>query len=99
MIEIKGQLQLFMWSIEKSISLYKAIRLCIVLRLIRSEFYIIDEVVSECMGKVSEILPINAHIQHVERILMVKMRNVGDFATNHLAIIHSLCTEPVRIVI
>lgn len=51
------------------------------------------------MRQFSEILAIEADVQHIEGAVCVEMRNVRYFATDSLVFISALCTDPILTVL
>ena len=47
------------------------------------------------MGKLSKILPVETHVQHIKRTLGIEMRNVRNFTTDRIALVSTFNTSPV----
>jgi hypothetical protein len=47
------------------------------------------------MWELSEVLTIQANVDHIEGILVVEVRNIWDFATNNFILVVTLCTNPI----
>jgi hypothetical protein len=49
------------------------------------------------MRELSKILAVQANIDHIEWILVIKMWDIRNFTTNRLILIYTLCTNPILI--
>lgn len=79
-IKTQSYPELLVWCVKQPISLYGNFRLCLILTLIGRNLDIRDEVISESVRQLSEVLTIDANIKHVEGILMIEVRNVRNLA-------------------
>lgn len=51
------------------------------------------------MRQISKILTIDADVKHIERILMIEMRNIWNFTSNYLIVIYTFSAKPVGVVV
>ena len=94
-LETEGNLQLFMGGIEEPLPLHLALGFIVVHALTGFYFGVRNEVVPEGMGEFCKVLPIKTHIQHIKRVFMTEVLNIGDLAASCIAVVCSLCTHPV----
>jgi hypothetical protein len=98
-IEIKSNFELLSRRVEQSRPLDSALRLAIIQTLIRLDFGVRNEIVSESMSNFGEILPIETDVQHKKGTFVVEVRNVRDFAAYYFVLVDSLRTDPVLAVL
>jgi hypothetical protein len=67
--------------------------------LIWGDFELSNEIISECVRQLSKILPIDAYVQHVKWVFMIKMGDVRDLARDNFVLVMPLCAEPVGVVV
>lgn len=94
-VEIQVNLQLLMRGVKQSITLDQAIWLSIILTLVRSNFDIGNEIVPEGMREIRKVLPVDADIKHIERILVIEMGYIRYFAGYDFTIIDPFRAEPI----
>ena len=95
----KGDSQLLGRGIEESLALDLAFRFIIVHAFLGLYLGLSHKIVSESMRQLCEVLSVETDIEHVERVLVVEVRDIGDLAANGLVLIGALSAQPVFVVL